>query len=488
MGKKQTFSKEVEVLYDVDVLVVGCGVAGMIAAIAAAREGADTLVIDRYGQPGGNMGPGNVIGAPSLELPKRLAGGIPGISGELIAACEEMTGHTFLYNYFEDSQTFSYLVLKEYEKQGVKTLFNIYAGDPIMEGETVKGLFVETKQGTKALLAKVVIDCTGDADVVVRSGAPYDDGNSMVHSGCYYALGNVDVDLYKHEVIGKQVPEELFDWFRENVHPRLTGGHSRQLIPFLKNAADAGEPFVFVREGRYGYISADHGLFWGVSGFSVDDPHKLEKYGIVGGIMGLQNQDGKYFQDTGDSVLMTEIEHDTRKYIVELARFLKKYVPGFDNSYLHYIGAYYHGRGGRSMLPAHQLSEAEVTGAACFDDVVFEGHYRHIHPASNETTYELWDVVHDYRHTFEWPYRQFLPRNVEGLLCAGRAAIVQPPVLRMRWQMLMCGEVAGRAAARAVQEKVPPRDIDVAALRKTLYETGFPMGDDPTRIEELGLR
>jgi len=91
--KTLTYTKEVEVLYDVDVLVVGCGVAGMIAAIGSAREGADTLVIDRYGQPGGNMGPGNVIGSPCLELPKKFTGGIPGISGELVDRCENAIQH-----------------------------------------------------------------------------------------------------------------------------------------------------------------------------------------------------------------------------------------------------------------------------------------------------------------------------------------------------------------------------------------------------------
>lgn len=489
MGDTITISKEVEVLHNVDVLVVGCGVAGTIAAIAAAREGAETLVVDRYGQPGGNMGPGNVIGAPSLELPKRLAKGLPGIAGELVAAVEEMTGHTFLYNYFEDSQIFSYLVLKEFERLGVKAVFNIYAGDPIMDGNAVKGLFVETKQGTRAIVAKVVIDCTGDADVVVRSGAPFDDGNSMVHTGCYYAIGNVDVDMYKREVVQREVPDELIEWYKQNIFSQPAGGHAKQLIPFLKKASEAGEPFEFVRERPYGYVSADHGLFWGVSGFSVDDPHRLGRYGIVGGIMGLSNTpDREFFQDTGDSVFMTELEHDTRKYIVELSRFVKKYVPGFEKSYLHFIGSYYHGRGGRSMRPTYQLSEEDVTGGAQFDDTVFEGCYGHIHPASNDTPYELWDVVHDYRHTFEWPYRQFLPQEVEGLICAGRAAIVQPPVLRMRWQMLMCGEVAGRAAARAVREHVVPRDIDVPALRKILYEAGFPISDDPSRLEALGLK
>lgn len=117
------------------------------------------------------------------------------------------------------------------------------------------------------------------------------------------------------------------------------------------------------------------------------------------------------------------------------------------------------------MKPAYQLRADDVAAGAQFDDVVFTGCSGHIHPARNETAYELWDVVHDYKHFFGWPYRQFLPQGVEGLLCAGRAAIVQPPVLRFRWQMLMCGEVAGRAAARAVREQVTPRDLDVSALR-----------------------
>lgn len=480
-------NKEIDVLFDVDVLVVGCGVAGMIAAIGAAKEGARTLVVDRYGQPGGNMGPGNVIGAPSLELPEKLAAGVPGIAGALIEKCEEMTGHTFLYNYFEDSQTYSYLVLKEFEKHNVECLFNVFSGDPIMDGNTVSGIFVETKSGTKAIKAKVVIDCTGDADVVVRAGAPYDDGNSYVRSGCYYALANVDVDVYKNEVMSKEPSEDEFRWVEEHEQLFSFGGHARFLIPYIRKAFDAGEPFEFSRQVDGGYIAADHGLFWGISGFSVDDPHKLERYGICGGIMGLNNTpDRKFFQDTGDPVTMTRLESATRTYIVEWAKFVKKWVPGFEKSHLHYIGAYYHGRGGRSMVPTYQITREDCENEARFDDTVFEAVHGLKHPDSEDTPYELWDVVMQYHHDLDWPYRQFLPQEVEGLLCAGRASIIQPPVLRMRFQMLMCGEAVGRAAAQAIKQGVSPRDIDLQPLRETLYKEGFPMGP-PERVKELGL-
>ncbi len=85
-GKTVSYQKEVPVLYEVDVLVVGCGVSGTIAAIASAREGVETLVIDRFGQIGGNIGPGHIGGAPSLELPPAIADGVPGIGGEIITS------------------------------------------------------------------------------------------------------------------------------------------------------------------------------------------------------------------------------------------------------------------------------------------------------------------------------------------------------------------------------------------------------------------
>ena len=172
MKKTISLKKEVPVLYEVDVLVVGCGVSGTIAAVAAARGGAKTLVIDRFGQIGGNIGPGHIGGAPSLELPPEMPDRVPGIAGEIIEECESLTGHQFLLNYFDDSQAFSNVALRMFKRDNVMTLFNVYLGDALMEGNTVKGVFVETKSGTHAILAKVVIDTTGDADGAFKSGAP----------------------------------------------------------------------------------------------------------------------------------------------------------------------------------------------------------------------------------------------------------------------------------------------------------------------------
>ena len=488
MSETITMQKEVPVLYSVDVLVVGCGVAGTIAAIASAREGAKTLVIDRFGQIGGNIGPGHIGGAPSLELPPEMADGVPSIAGEILTEVESLTGHQFLLSYFDDSQTFSNVALRMFKREKIMTLFNVYLGDAIMEGDVIKGVFVETKAGTKAILAKVVIDTSGDADVAFRAGAPVNTSlDHMFHSGIYFAFGNVDIQEYK-KVGDAPVSEELIAWKEEMGNP--CNFHAYPLIRYMKVSHEDGD-FEYAWKRHYGTICADHGVFYSTTGVTepgIEDPRQIERYAIVGGLTGLHHSETT--ETSGDPVLMTELENDCREYIYALQRFLKKYVPGFADSYVHSIGAYYNSRGGRSMLARHNVCQEDLVNSARFDDMVFHGF------AGHQPQHPLWVLIHHYKYSFEMPYRQFLPQNVEGLLVAGRACCNQGgkpddpkrgATLRMRWQMFMTGETVGRAAAMAAKHNVQPSQIDVLALRKKLYEKGFYMGDSKERLAELGV-
>lgn len=488
MKKIVSPKKEVPVLYEVDVLVVGCGVSGTIAAVAAARGGAKTLVIDRFGQIGGNIGPGHIGGAPSLELPPQMSGGVPGIAGEIIDECESLTGHPFLLNYFDDSQAFSNVALRMFRRDNVMTLFNVYLGDAIMEGDTVAGVFIETKSGTHAVLAKVVIDTTGDADVAFRSGAPVDSGpDHYFHSGMYFSIGNVDIDAYR-ELVNANLPEELLKWKDDMGNP--CNFHAYPLLPYMKKAHEEGT-FEYVWKRHYGKLCADHGVFFsstGVTEPSIKDPRNLEKYGIVGGLTGLSFADNS--DTSGDPVLMTELENDSREYIYALQRFMKKYVPGFEKSYLHSTSAYYNARGGRSMIARHNINHEDLEKGSRFEDMVFRGFAGHL------KVEPMWELIHNYKYSFEVPYRQFLPQNVEGLLAAGRACNIQSTkkndpkagaILRMRWQMFMTGQTVGTAAAMSVKDNVQPSKVDVQKLRKALYEAGFYMGDSKERLAELGL-
>ena len=483
-----SYRKEIPVKYETDVLVVGCGVAGTVAAVASAREGAKTMVIDRFGQIGGNIGPGHIGGAPSLELPEIIRDGIPGVGGEIIRRVEELTGHSFLLNYFDDSLTYSYVALKMFKEEGIQTLFNVYLGDVIKDGDTVKGVIVETKDGPWAIAAGVVIDTTGDADVATKAGAPVDAGpNHYFHSGMYFSIGNVDIDAYK--VVGEaEIEPDDLRWMGEA--DIWCNNHAYPLLPYMRRSYEDGD-FRYTWHGDYGAISADHGVFYssvGVTEPPIVDPLRMERYGIVGGLAGL------HFTGTtstsGNPSLMTELENNSREYIFELHRFLKKYVPGFDRSYLHSIGAYYNARGGRSMIARHNICQEDLENAAEFDDMVFRGHAGHspVHP--------LWELVHNYRYSVEIPYRQFLPREIEGLLAAGRSCNLQGgspgdpgrgAILRMRWLVMMMGHTVGTAAAMAVRDGVPPSGVDVLRLRKKLYAEGFPMSDSDARNKELGL-
>jgi len=113
--------KSVPVHSEVDVLVVGSGIAGSTAAVTAARTGARTMVVDRFGRPGGNMGPGLIGGAPNLELPKSMAeAGMPGVPGEFVRRCEKYCNAQLLNHYFRDSQVISYVWLKMMQEAAAK--------------------------------------------------------------------------------------------------------------------------------------------------------------------------------------------------------------------------------------------------------------------------------------------------------------------------------------------------------------------------------
>jgi hypothetical protein len=97
-------------------------------------------------------------------------------------------------------------------KCGLDALFNVYAGDPVMEENAVRGIHVETKAGRGRILADVVIDATGDADVAFRCGAPMDEGGGLFHPGLYFALGNVDTERYRREAVEREPDEADLAW------------------------------------------------------------------------------------------------------------------------------------------------------------------------------------------------------------------------------------------------------------------------------------
>ena len=200
--------------------------------------------------------------------------GMPGIPGEFVRRCEEHAKGQLLHPYFRDASIISYVWLQMMRESGVELLFNTFAGDPVMEGNRVKGLPVENKSGTQAILAKVVVDATGDPDVTARAGAAVDSGGSLFNPGMYLAMGNVDVETYEKDVTQKEPGEDDVRW-AENLDP-LVGkrlGRLRPLIPYYRREWESGE-YRFMKDiGDRWTIRLDHGTFGSVSGVQyVPDP------------------------------------------------------------------------------------------------------------------------------------------------------------------------------------------------------------------------
>lgn len=196
------------VTQEADVLVVGGGPAGFTAAVAAARAGAKTILLERYGYLGGLWTGGLVLLVYPTHSTENGAHTkvVRGVGDELLGRVAKFQHGATNYNEGRRDPTtdpeITKVVMDEMvEEAGVKTLFHSWVADVVMDGGTVRGVVVESKAGRQAVLAKVVVDCSGDGDVFAAAGAEYE---QRLHAiGLVHRLGNVDrVDMEKLKTSG----------------------------------------------------------------------------------------------------------------------------------------------------------------------------------------------------------------------------------------------------------------------------------------------
>ena len=483
-------AQKVPVLYDVDVVVAGAGIAGSIAAIAAGRNGAKVLVIDRFGQLGGNIGPGMFAGGGLIlawaggtdddtkQVNREGMGGIPEefhrrvifgrpnadeITDEIRRKLEDKHynlggyriagGGGTLPGYVVDSYVCSHVLMEMMDEVGVEMLLSAYIGDPIMDGDRVAGVFVETKSGRVAVKAKLVVDATAEADVCFRAGAPTIT-MPVPNLGTYFLFGGVD--MAKHDKWAEAQPqpsEDDLQWSREHLASEASEAdpmpNLHHILPQIRQAWEAGE-FEIVRKVLDCAVT--------VSVKRVRDNNAL-----VGGRTGTRGP-----IDFSDPKMVTLMEREHREQMYKYARFMRKYIPGYEGCYLLMIAPYLNARGGRYLDGVYPMSNDDVLNERTFDDVLYQYHC----PRSRKST--------DIR------YSTLVPKKIDGLLATGRACLVYGPNFRSRYGMLLNGQAAGVAAALCVRDNVQPRDLDVKKLQRILVELRCPLGDD-ARKRELGL-
>lgn len=480
--------KRVPVARDADVVVAGGGISGMIAALTAAGAGARTVLVERFGRLGGNLGPGYLLGGTAREeTDEFLRRDLPSVPRELFQRLADLQlpapyGNTWAGT----SQAVSYLAQCMAAETGLTLMLSAYAADPVMEGNRAAGLFVEGKSGRVAVRAPMVVDATGDANLARRAGAPIIEGATPDQStyrlagardpvGCepynesamFYLIGEVDFDRYERFLAeNAAIDPKALDWATQHLRGPKVHRFPDAVLPLLHDAWRKGE-FDSIRKLAAPEVT-----------ISSAGSH-LQRCGasLAGGRA--VNAAGAF--DVGDMRHVTLLETAMRKQTFETVLFLRRHVPGFEKARLLAMSEFAGGRGGPCIEGRYTLTVDDSAKGRTFDDVLFRNFKRvpKLRPDWVETGCDI-------------PYRILLPKTVEGMLVTGRgAAYVRrghdgAGQMRGRPAMMALGEATGLAAALCARDSIAPSALDVRRLQTQLLARGFDLGD-AQRLASLGL-
>jgi hypothetical protein len=442
-----------------DVLVVGGGPAGFAAAIAAADAGADVVLVERHGFLGGNATAALVMPLMSFHnehrqalfgedgdstrlLPTDHGEGEPVVAGVLWRLLDRLaerggcippsvrTGYTVPF----DPEVFKLVLLDLLDEAGVRLLLHAFASTalPLQDGWRV---VFETKSGPVAVDAGVVVDGTGDGDVAAACGAPYEIGRPED--------GLVQPMTLMFRVTGFAHPE-FAAYVRE--HPdQWRGVHG--LWDLVEQATKAGEL----------QLPREDVLFFAT-------PHPGE----------VSVNSTRVTRALGTSVWdLTRAEWTARRQLEQIDRFLRRHVPGFEDSYVVQSGTHIGVRETRRILGDYQLTGEDILAARAFPDAVAHGAYPvDIHnPAGTGTLLKRVPPGQFY----DIPLRCLLPRGTERLLVAGRCISgthVAHSSYRVMPIAMATGQAAGVCAALAARDGRTPRALPHQRVQRELLRQG----------------
>lgn len=451
------FTKGIKIEYTADVVVIGGGPSGVCAALAAARSGTKTLLVEQSGCAGGmatqglvgpfmtsydKQGKKMIIKGLFSEIVDRLVERGGAIHPSEIHAGTAFTswiseGHDHVTPF--DPEILKKLLDDMLQEEKVQVLFHTSFVSPIMEEGKLQYIIVDSKSGLQAVAAKVFIDCTGDGDVAYRCGVPCDKGNIksgiMQTASLFFRIGNVNL-----EEVEADIQANKHNFYREN------GVNYRSFHWRVKEARINGD---------WNLERVSIGMFRGV---------KPDEWSInTSRIMGV---------DATDNTSLTFGEIEGRRQVQEIFQFLVKYVPGCANAKLLCSAPTIGIRESRHVQGEYTMeSEDVLKGRVPEDTILLASNSIDVHgrfgPMSNE-----YQPIQD----GDWygiPLRSLIPKGVEQLLVAGRcisATSGAAGAIRVMPPCMGTGQAAGTAAAIAVKNNCDVRNIDFKLLRKNLVE------------------
>lgn len=431
--------QQVPVHAEADVLVVGGGPAGLCAAVSAARNGAKVILMERYGYLGGMAtggyvllldclcdGKGNVVIKGLVEEIVQRLRKVDGI----IEQPEETWGSDNMddillwrryggtggedkivrYSPVVDPEMLKCVANDMALESGVKLLLHAWFSKAYVEDGVVKGAIFDSKSGRKAVLAKVVIDCTGDGDVFYTAGENYRTGNLPL--GLVFRVANVDSEKAEAYLAdpenGNRITADL------KKIKGCTGGYSFGELPM----------------GFYMRSSISNVVWFNTTmpGSAVD------------------------IED------LARVEIEIRQSMMRTIAYFKENVPGFEKACVIDTAPQVGVRSSRMLDGEYCITRKELMAGAQFDDavVVAQPPYRQFN--TNDNLKEV-------------PYRCFLPKTLKGLLVAGRCIsgdFGAIEMLRVIPTAMLMGEACGVAAALAVQQGKDVKEVDVRQIQEQL--------------------
>ena len=473
---------EATVVGDFDVIVVGGGTAGVVAAIAAARNGAKVLMIERSGCLGGMMTGGNaglttyiahahdaeknrelvetlnrdpssvqIVGGIPMEITKRLMGTKAAIGTNGLAG-------TYVFTAPED---FKLLLLSMMEEAGVELMLHSLLVDTIKSQNTIEGVVFENKSGRQIVSARMFIDTTGDGDLAAKTGAPFAAGvsetdlsakhgvpiGSMQPMGVMFRVGNVYI-------------EKSFDYLDK--HPEHFGiqGCAMMTSAEVRHDFDKGNMVTFRITGLAGTTTGRVGKTRTIQIYNTPLP------GVFTCCCPMHKGNGLDVDDlTNAEIAMAKLVH---RWVVEM----RESIPGFEEMYLldcPEIGV----RETRHFEGEYVLNFEDIYTKRDFKDTIGRGsHHIDISPLPEGLAEKAYDKGNWY---FNIPYRCLVPKHVDNLLLAGRCISNTHEAsgcTRPTTPCMITGEAAGTAAAMCVKGNTRPVDLDTDQLRKALSDQG----------------
>ncbi|MFM9282002.1 FAD-dependent oxidoreductase [Paenibacillus jiagnxiensis] len=437
-------SASIPVAREVDVLVIGGGASGIAAAIAAAKGGAQTMLVEQRGFLGG-MGTVSLVPAfcPFTDKRKPI---IRGLGLHLMERMKQACDPEYREEYRElldwvpiDPEVLKRVYDDAILESGVTPLYHTFVYDVVLSEDrrTVEGVVVVNKTGRSFIPCRYIIDCSGDGDIAALAGVPFQKGGEageLQPGSMCYLLANVD--------------RPKFNRFLEE------SGDTGQLHKTVEQAiADGALP-----EGR----KSISGLAW-ISDYLVG-----VNFGHVFGV------DGTLAED------LTRGAIEGRRMAKRQLQFFRRYVPGFERAHMVASGEQLGIRETRRIEGDYILTVDDFLAARSFpDDIARNAYYIDIHLANSKSEMTFNHLPPGVSHGV--PYRILLPVGIDNLWVAGRCVSSDRAVqgsLRVMPNCFSMGQAAGTAAALALRDGAGSRGISVTELQQRLLEQDVWLGED----------